>query len=298
MAGTGQVVAYSIAFDGFNLTQHVGQSFNPNVAFADVHVAGRARRVKVIANNLSPVYSVPSHNLTTLLTQMSLKRPLLQANGASFFLQQREEADVYSSGANHYKLLTRKGALLITSLSVSDTEPAVASLDYHELWDGTNEMSVATAGESLGAAAPAYGSYFYRGTVRADGADFTNVVSVSIDTGMTVSKPTFGGDIGPRKLSLEAVDPIIDIGVASIADWPGKSMKVFGKNIATSLQVYFKKGDPDNMRVTGANSLLVSSAEGHITPSGFNAQGIADGLTHFLFRPTDELAINLAASHP
>ena len=298
MAGTGQHVAYPIAFDGFNLTQHGGFSLAPNVQFSDIHVAGRARRIAVIADSMSPVYSIASPNLTSLLGQMSLKRPLAQANGASFYGQQREENDTYASGSNHVKFLTRKGALLINRVSVSGTSPASATMEYHELWDGTNDMSVVTASESLGAASPAFVSQFYRGSVLADGAAFANVEGWDLDTGMAINKPLFGGDIGPRKLSVETVDPVIDIACASLSDWPGKSIKVYGKKIATSLQLYLKKGDEASARGGSGTALLISSAEGHVTPSRVDLNGLADGMCHFLFRPTDELAFNLAATHP
>jgi hypothetical protein len=299
MAGTGQITAYSIAFGSGNLTQHAGVDFDPGVQFSDIHLAGRARRAKIIGDAAAAVFRVPTNNLLTILGKSNIiKYPFAESSGASFFFQQREEFATYSSGSNHYKIQCAKGFLLLNSLGVDGTGPAAANFEFHELWDGSAAMSIMTGGQALGGAAPAFVSQYYRGTVELDGSALVNVSGWSLDTGIALNKPLFGGDIGPRKASAEIVDPVIDIALASFADLVAHGIPQHGKEIASGLNLYLKRGDADDMRDADDEAILISSTAGHITPSRVSANGTSDGMLHLLYRPFDELAVNTAATHP
>lgn len=301
MAGTNQFTNYPCEFNGgtpFNLTQLVSGSYAANANEDAIIPAGDYKRAAVITNSIAPTFSFQSTDLTTLLTAItSVKEGYACTSGANIYYRQRSSGSIFESGSTAFKLASHKGHLILDSLSVSGPGPVNANLTYHELWDGTNDVAVPTASQALGAAAAAFVSQFYRGTVTVNGTAIDNVMGVTVDFGLKVDKEIYSGDHAPRTLAVVTVEPIITIEAADLAEFASKIVNSHGTTF-TNLIVYFKKGASGGLRGGSGTALSITATSGKMTATGITGGGTGNSSVALQFMPTVDLSFSLSATHP
>lgn len=301
MAGTNEYTNYPAQFQGgstWNLRQLLSASWSGNQTEDEVVPAGLHRRDAVITANLAPTLSIDTTDLTTVLTNITnVEQGFACSSGAEFTWQQRSSGGIFESGSAHVSLSSALGHLILESISASGDAPAQASLTYHDLYDGSTALSVPTAASALGATTPAFVSQFYRGAVTVNGTAIDSVTSVSVNFGLSLSKPIFGGQYAPSTLAIVSAIPTIVVQTDDIAEFASKVGAANGVTYANVI-CYFRKGAAGGIRGGAGTALSVTSTAGQATAREIQGGGVGNSSLQITFKPTAALSFSLSATHP
>lgn len=301
MAGSDQFELYPAAFAGaapFNLRQ-VGQGdWSRGGQQRRIIPASATRPLTVLTQMIGPSVRFTTTDLLTVLTNLSLTQGYYCSSGADIYYQQRSQGAVYEAGSVHMRVQSRRGMLILESITVSGNEPAVANLIYYELFDGTNEPSAPTAASALGASTPAFVSEYYRGVSRLNSVAFGALESFSLMLNPAVNTRTFDGETTPSRCSIDRTMPLVALNIAKVTEFGGKITGCKGDAYATLLDVFLKKGKASGTRDTGATAISFGTSAGHLYAEGISGQAGSDAMLQIIAEPTDVIAMNTGATHP
>lgn len=299
MAGTNQYSNYPVAFNGtWNLTQLLTGSYDSGASEDEIVPSGDYKRAAIITNSLSPTLSLETTDLSTVLTNLtSIKEGYACSSGADIYFRQRSQGAIFESGSSAFRLQSRKGHLILDSISCQGVGPATASLVYHDLWDGTNNMSAPSAASALGASTPAFVSQYYRGTATVNGTAIDNITGVNVSFGLMVDKEIYSGNHGPTQLCIAQVLPVIEITTADLAEFASKVTNSHGATY-TTLVVYFRAGTAGGLRGGAGTALSITSSSGKMIVPNIQGGGVGNSSMPIRFMPTTDMSFSLSATHP
>jgi hypothetical protein len=283
----------------FVLRQLEGNEINPGQSLGEIIPGGAVDRANTFLNAATPTVGLRSMDLTTILNNISLTVGLNCPTGAVFRGQRRVDGGVFGSGTLHTTWTSTKGWLGIGSIGAVQGTPAVASLAYWALHDGSNVPLVSATGQALGGSSPQLTSLFYLGPVYLNGSRLPDVQSISIDPGLGY-EPVFGdGEVWPQigfvrtrtpRLQMQSNDPGLaeDIGGAFLAQ-------------GTTLAFYLRKAATGNLGRVADDSgehIKITMATGAIAPSPASVSENSDWSSGIVGLPNTTISVSLTSTIP
>jgi len=268
-----------------------------NSQFDEHIVGGAVDRGAVILQQAAPSVDLESADLATIFGVVSPTVGLSCTGNCIFQYQKRADQGVFAGAGTNTLATATKGFLLPTRLSASNGGRASLGLNFHALFDGTNEPLVFSQNQNL-TGTPTFTSAFYGQIVYVNGSVVDSLLSASIDFGLAVVPQYEDGVVFPTLMSIVARTPTISLTFASVRHTIHTLTTAFIAALGGAIGVYFFKGVASGKRVANATTshCKISAATGSWGADDISVQGNDDATLTVTVRPTAALAVSVASA--
>lgn len=282
-----------------HLAQMQGFSISPAVQLVEPRIAGSVDRVASITGRAQPMATLRTRDLAGVFGFLSATVGYNATSGATFRLQQRQEADAFDAGSTHVTYTSTKGVLYPQTISASldGSDGATLALAYKPFYDGSTKPFVKNVSQSLaGAPAPAFNSLFFLHSAYENGVEIQGLQSVTVDFGLSlIGAPQTAGPYD-RTAAFNNRFPTLRFGTVK-ADEAGDA---FNRAINTSFAVYLQKGaaNDDRVAVGTAQHVKVSCTAGSIQKVDVGGDAPGNAVEQWEVHPVGQIAISVASAIP
>lgn len=282
-----------------------GVSIKPGTKKDVITVGGAIDPNAVILQNGEPQVNVKSHDVSTLLTAISLTAGLQCAAGSNLVqFQTRADGGTFAGTSSHVVLTNKKLFAIPKRLSASQDRPAELDLDLWLLYDGTLTTNLPTPPLTIAVSqtltsTPAFNGEYYAGPVYANAVQVPSIKDWEIDFGIEYKTLTLDGDLWPQtgsiisrkpKLSFTCTDPNVISTVGSFwnAALPG------------ALAFYLRQGSAGAARTadSGSGAIKISAATGAWDVQDASGDGQDDAMFKVSADITGTLSATLGTTIP
>ena len=187
-------------------------TLNKNVAYRIQHAAGIVDPGWISVASIQPTVSIVATELAKILGVTGSQGVCIgtgqTCTSVDFYYAQMGQCAPRLSGTNHFRVSMSQGILVPTQIQASQSETATIGLDFHAVYDGTNDPMTFSASASLPSVA-ALSEAFTMGKVTRNGSQLSGVQSFTIDFGLKVDKHMADGDLYPTFAGVASADPVI-----------------------------------------------------------------------------------------
>lgn len=287
MAGTDAIFTASrVEFDtkageDFDLDQHLGVNYTPEIANILLGGAGEQDASFIALGQCTPRFSVVTPQLKTFLDNIQEAGLFYEDDtgdpGVVFYFQQYAETGP-KAGSTHISVTSDKGIVVPRSISAG---PLSAQLDFDVIAlssDGLADPLVRSTTATI-ASAPAASMGYVAGPIDIDGTDLDGIQDSTINLGLTEAV-MWGDGLPFATWACPAPPGGRRPTIAFTTTKAGfiTSIGTAGAKIASSVTVYLRKLDKGGARVANATAEHIKCTvnEGRIYPANFN--GVLGGV--------------------
>lgn len=287
-----------------SLTQMQGFGIQPNPRVKRVFVGGAVDPKAHLLASADPVKPFQTRDLTTLFGTVSPLTGLRCSSGATFRLQERDNAEsiFLSAGTSTHETFTSTlGHLVIESLSAAqdDQDGAVAQCMYYALFDGTNLPIVHNTGVDIsGADAPAFASEFFMGPVYHNGSQVEGVLRHEVQFGVRYVPFRTDGQVYPSGGYIARREPMLKLTTLK-CDVNAAVSQFLRAASGTFAQYFWKAADASDRVAVGTGShLKISAATSAFSDDNLSVSENEDGTSTITIMPKGSLAYSIVSTIP
>lgn len=235
-------VAGDIILDAATVKQVTNVSHKTGNEHRKSMISGGAAVSQVSGQRAEEVTTFTSADLATLvaLNTNTFCSAGLYLSSATITVpwKNRTNGGQFASGTNHSALSGAAALVIPTSFEASqDSDFATAQCEIHWLSsDGTTAGATGSTGNALGS--QSFGAEFALGPVYFNASELAGIQSVKINPGITLVKSAAKGLIRPTKISIQTIEPTIEITTHEI-DATAALLNAF--TAMTSANIYFRR---------------------------------------------------------
>ena len=248
-----------------HMVQNRGAELSPQKALTEVIAAGDVDRKAVMLSHADPVARLMSADLASFISIVSPSVGLAIDASSTFRMQKRANAGTFDAGANHVLTSLTAGFLCIDSIQArqDDNDQAAFAelLCYPHSSDGITAPWTFSAGQTLGATPPAFGSQFYLGPAYLGAAELEGLVGSEVRFGLEYQLLRAAGNPYATLGSIIRRRPIFRFTFAKVS--VAATTNLFLAALGDPIAAYFWKGVPGGTRIakTGvSNDVHVKAA--------------------------------------
>ena len=237
------VVADCILGSGNNIRQVTSASHADGTVVRNAFTSGGAtvsQQSGIRAEEVTTIQSADLAALVALGTNTFCSVGLyLTSDTITIPLKERAIGGQFASGSNHPAIGGSDALVIPTEFSATQDAEAGASATFEVHWissDGVTREAAGTSGNAL--ASQAFNAEFALGKADINGSDVTGVVGIAVRPGITLSKSSTNGGIYPTHISIQQVEPVVEI---TVNDIDAAVTLAGGFTTTTAMNVYFRK---------------------------------------------------------
>ena len=214
-------VTTDVVIGGAAIKQVVSTSTRTGAVVRNAKYSGGAVIQQMYGVKLEQVSTIVSTDVGSLValntsTFVSAGLPLLSSTITVPF-KNRANGATFQSGTNHSQITGSNALLIPTSIEAQqDSEQgATATVEVHWISaDGVTSAYTGSAGVAI--AAEAINVEFALGPADINGTDIASVTGIRVNPGLTLVKTSQAGGIMPVEVSIQMIEPTIDLTVHDI----------------------------------------------------------------------------------
>lgn len=237
------VVADCILGSGNNVRQVTSVSHNDGTTVRNAMTSGGAtvsQQSGIRGEEVTTVSSADLAALVALNTSTFCSVGLyLTGDTITVPLKERSLGGQFASGSNHPALSGSDCLIIPTEFSATQDAEAGASCTFDIHWissDGVTREAAGSTGNAL--ASQAFNAEFALGKADVNGSDVSGVVGIAVRPGITLTKSSTNGGIYPTHISIQQVEPVVEI---TVNDIDTAVALAGGFTTTTAMNVYFRK---------------------------------------------------------
>lgn len=195
--------------------------------------------------------------------------------------QKRAAGSTIAGSLSHDTLSAANGLIVPRSIECQQDGDATVSLEvFFRSTDGTTNPVTQNVDQSL--TGETFDSVYSLGPASINGTTISEVLSLSVDPGITVLQTRANGGLYPDQIYIQMLDPKITITFRDIADQTDNFG--FGATVGTAMVAYLRKRSGVGYVANGtAQHIKFTFADGMTLMDSFSAQGNEDGIVTHIY---------------
>lgn len=270
-------VVYQATLGSLTLRQVMSSSYSSNAQPIAGTASGALDVAQFYGGPAQPQATLESEDIASVMAISNvLTAGIAVASGTiSIPYQKRAQGATFASGTAHETISGTNGLIVPTSISVSQDGNASVSLQcWFRSTDGlTNPV---TLNEDQSLASETFQGLFGLGPGSVNGNTLTELLSVTVNPGITVEPQTANGGLFPSGLYITARRPSIDYTFRDVADLAANFGSVFTVGTAAIAYLRARSGTGYSSNVSTAH-IKFSFTDGIVAAEQVSASGTESG---------------------
>lgn len=259
---------------------------------------GALDRGAVADGKSEPILGFSTHDLKTLLDDVSPTVGFDASSGGHLNHQKRLEGGAYSSGSDHEKYTFTDAFVYLNSIAASDgdRESGVVLDGTIMPFSSDGQASPLALAAAAVANAAAFNQTYLFGPIYYNSAAVDGVTGVRIDFGITVRSFWGNGARYPKSCAIIAREPRVSFQVVDLAWFRGQVASLFGGAPGNAFNVYFQN---KNVAYGTASHVKITIGTGYDwTPEEISVSGNEDANVTINLLPTGTLSVSTGSAIP